>query len=284
VGIIQFDVRYPNGQRDAIVIEGERALIGSASHCDVRLPMDEAAYEHVLIEAIAGTLRAESRVDNPPATIGGMPFTNAPLSVDSVLGVGRVRLFVNFVPDLVDGAHVTSKKKESSPVVQIGLVAMFAMGAYLLLSDSETPIAPPPTEAPELFTATAVTCPQTDPQQAAAFAQERMDLGDTKRERMPFAVGEGVQAVALYQMATECFKKAGDALRAADSEDAASTLKSSLVNDFRARRIRLAHLLKVQDYSLAQRDVLVLRAMTADKKGTYVEWLATVAEQLKGKT
>lgn len=283
MGIIQFDVRYPNGQRDAIVIEGERALIGSASHCDVRLPMDEAAYEHVLIEAIAGTLRAESRADNPPATIGGMPFTNAPLSVDSVLGIGRVRLFVNFVPDLVDGAHVSAKKKESSPVVQLGLVAIFAMGAYLLLSDSDAPIAAPPTEAPELFPATSVVCPQTDPQQAAAFAQERMDLGDTKRERMPFVVNEGVQAVGLYQMADECFKKAGDTLHAADAEEAATTLKNDLVNDFRARRIRLAHLIKVQDYPLAQKDVAVLRAMTADKKGRYVEWLATVADQLKGK-
>jgi hypothetical protein len=284
VGIIQFDIRHPNGQREAIVVEGERALIGSAAFCDVRLPMDQAAYEHVLVEAFGGTLRAEAKADEPPATINGMPLTAGPLSTDAVLGIGRIRLFVTFVPDLVEGAEVGGKrKKEANPAVQLGLVAMFAFAAYLLLMDDEAAIAPPPAEAPQLFASNVPSCPQADPAAALAFAQEQSDLGDNKRERLPFAIKEGVAAVGLYEVASACFERGGAAQRAHEAKEAAQTLKTQLADDFRARRIRLSHVLAVQDYELARKDVSVLTALTADKKGPYVEWLAKVTEQLKGK-
>jgi hypothetical protein len=284
MAIIKFDIRHANGQKESIVVEGERALIGSASYCDVRLPMDQTAYEHVLVEAVGGTLRAEAKSEQPPATVNGMPLTASTLGSDTVLGIGQTRLFVTFVPDLVAGAQLgAQRKKEQSPVVQIGLVAMFAVAGYLLLAENETPIEPPPADAPQLFTQTARACPQNDPTQANAFAQEQMDLGDTKRERMPFAVKEGVAAVAMYEVAAACFTKGDRQSLARDAEEAAQTLKRDLTDDFRARRLRLSHLLNVQDFELAKRDVAVLRAMTETKKDRYTRWLATVAEQLKSK-
>jgi len=283
VGIIQFDIRHPNGRRESIVVEGERALIGSASFCDVRLPMDDAAYEHVLIESFSGTLRAQAKADHPPATINDMPLTASALSPDSVLGIGRIRLFVTFVPDLVDGGNLRSKEKnKGNPLVQLGLVALFGLGAYFLLVDVEAPIAPPPAQAPELFTAEAPSCPQSDPGAARAFGQEQRELGDTKRERLPFAVKDGVEAVSLFEVAASCFKKAGAEDEARGAEEIAKGLKRELVDDFRARRIRLSHVLAVHDYDLARRDVQVLSALTEGKKGPYVDWLARTEKQLKG--
>jgi hypothetical protein len=284
MGIIQFDIRHPNGQREAIVVEGERALIGSASYCDVRLPMDQAAYEHVLIEAFGGTLRAEAKTDKPPATINDMPLTASPLSSDTVLGIGRIRLFVNFVPDFDASASVTAKKKnQANPAVQLGLVVMFGLVAYLLLMDDETVIAPPPAQAPQLFTDTAVECREKVPAAALAFAQEQQALGDTKRERLPFAASEGVAAVGLFEMAAACYETGGRPVEAREARNTADTLKADLVNDFRARRVRLSHVLAVKDYALARADVAVLQALAVDKKGPYVDWLAKTAEQLKGK-
>jgi hypothetical protein len=282
MGLMQFDIRYPTGQRESIVVEGERALIGSGSHCDVRLPMDQAAYENVLVESVGGTLRAESTSETQQATINGMPLTAAMLNADSVLGLGRIRLFVNFVPDLSDGGALVSskKKKESSPLVQVGLVAMFVMGGYLLLAEKDSSITPPPAEAPELFPSSSATCPQAEPIQALAFAKERIDLGDAKRERLPFVVQEGVAAVGLYEQAAACFNKGGSEAQAKDATDSAETLKRDLTDDFRARRIRLSHLLTVQDYDLAKKDVAVLRALLEDRKGIYSTWLDTVSRQL----
>jgi hypothetical protein len=284
MGLIKFDIRHANGQKESIVVEGERALIGSASYCDVRLPMDQTAYEHVLIEAVGATLRAEAKSDIPPPTVNGMPLTASTLTSDTVLGLGQTRLFVTFVPDLVGGSQLgAQRKKEQGPVVQLGLVAMFAVAGYLLLAENEVPIERPPADAPQLFSQTPRVCPQNDPSQANAFAQEQMDLGDTKRERLPFAVKEGVAAVALYEIAAACFTKGDRQSLSREADEAAQTLKRDLTDDFRARRLRLSHLLDVQDYELAKKDVVVLRAMTETKKDRYTRWLATVAEQLKSK-
>jgi hypothetical protein len=185
---------------------------------------------------------------------------------------------------LVEGGNVKAKdKKEGNPAVQVGLLAAFGVAAFLLLHDEETTIAPPPTEAPQLFASAAPTCPQADPAAAKAFAQEQRDLGDTKRERLPFVVEEGVAAVGLFQMAAACFEKAGAPKRAREVDELAQGLKRDLVDDFRARRIRLSHVLAVEDYELARKDLQVLTALTAGKKGPYVEWLAEVAKQVEGK-
>src|SRR3954463_11227417 len=111
---IKIDIRHSNGQRESVVIEGERAIIGSASHCDVRLPMDQAAYEHVLIEVQGSTLRAESKVESPAATINGMPFAASTLATDAVLGIGNIRLYVSSVRDLFDGPQLDAKKGDEA--------------------------------------------------------------------------------------------------------------------------------------------------------------------------
>jgi hypothetical protein len=285
MGLIKFDIRYPNSQRESAVVEGERALIGSASHSDVRLPMDQAAYEHVLIEVHGGTLRAEAKAEKPPATINGMPLSASALHPDNALGVGHVKLFVSFVPDSVDGAALTlkDKKDESSNAIRALALVIFAAAAYLLLTEEDAEIAPPPAEAPALFGSAKAECPETAPAQAAALAKEKLDAADGKRERLPFAVKEGVAAVPLYDLAAACFRVGDDEVRAKEAEDARASLKRSLADDFRARRLRLKHMLALKDFELVKRDVVVLQDMTVDKKGPYVEWLAAVRKQLKSK-
>jgi hypothetical protein len=284
MSLIQFDIRHPNGQRESTVVDGQRALIGSGSHCDVRLPMDQAAYEHVRVEVIGDLLRAEAVAENPPATIDGMPLTASTLTRESVLGVGRVRLFVSHVSDLLDGAKVRAANKQSSPVLQVGLVAIFAVAAYMLLAEQETAIAPPPAQAPKLFAETTPVCPQQNPIQAVAFGQEQFDLANGKRERMPFFVTDGVAAVGLYRLAAACFTAGGVKSQATEAEEAAASLRKSLSDDFRARQLRLTYSLKVEDYQLAKQDVTVLRGMTSGQKGPYVEWLATAAKQLDARS
>jgi hypothetical protein len=284
MSLIQFDIRYPNGQREAIVVESQRALIGSGSHCDVRLPMDQAAYEHVRVESIGNTLRAEAVAEQPPATINNMPLTQSPLSADSVLGIGSVRIFVGHVSDIMEGAQLSAaKKKQSAPMVQVALVVGFAAAAYMLLAEPDNEIAPPPTEAPKLFAEAVATCPQSNPVQAVALGQEQLDIADGKRERMPFFVTDGVTAVDLYRVASACFKVGGVKSQEDEARDAAASLAKTLADDFRARQMRLTYSLKVGDYPLAKQDVTVLRALTSGKKGAYVEWLAAAAKQLATK-
>jgi hypothetical protein len=149
-----------------------------------------------------------------------------------------------------------------------------------LLAEQETPIALPPAQAPKLFAETAPNCGGKNPIEAVAYGQEQLDLANGKRERMPFFVTDGVEAVGLYKLAAACFKVGGVKSQTAEAEEAASSLRKSLSDDFRARQLRLSYSLKVGDYGLAKQDVAVLRGLTKGQQGAYVEWLRTADKQL----
>jgi hypothetical protein len=284
VSILRFEIRYPNGQRDAAVVEGERALIGSASYADVRLPVDQAAYEHVVIEAIGQTLRAQAKAQNPPATVNGMPLTSSPILPDTVLGVGSVQIFVSLASGDVERPRAGAqkeKKKEGSPIIRLlGLVALPVLG-YMVMADDEPALPDPPAAAPALFASAAVPCPEPSPQAAMALAKEKRDLAEGKRERHPFAPAEGVAAVDLYRLSAACFRTANAEDQAKDVEQTAHQLTDTIAADFRARRLRLEHMLAVKDYDLVRIDVNTLMALTAGKQGPYVTWLSKVSEDLK---
>jgi hypothetical protein len=284
VSILRFEIRYPNGHREAAVVEGERALIGSASYSDVRLPVDQAAYEHVVIEAIGQTLRAQAKAQHPPATVNGMPLTSSPILPDTVLGVGSVQIFVSLGSGDVERPKAGSqkdKKKEGSPIIRIlGLIALPALG-YMVIADDEPPLPAPPASAPALFASAAAACPEPSQQAAMALAREKRDLAEGKRERHPFAPSEGVAAVDLYRLSAACFRTAKAEDQAKDVEQTARQLTDTITADFRARRLRLEHMMAVKDYELVRTDVNTLMALTAGKQGPYVTWLSKVSEDLK---
>jgi hypothetical protein len=284
VNVLRFDIRYPNGQREAAVVEGERALIGSASYADVRLPVDQAAYEHVVIEVMGQTIRAQARAQQPPATINGMPFTASTLNPETVLGVGNIQVFVALSSAALDQPRPgfeKDKKKEGSPIIRIlGLLAIPALG-YMVIMDEEPAIPAPPSGAPALFASADVPCPEKAQQAALAMAHEKMDLAEGKRERHPFAPAEGVAAVDLYRLSAACFRTAQYERLAVEAEQTSKQLKDSITADFRARRLRLEHMLAAKDYELVRKDVNTLIALTAGKKGDYVSWLSKVSEDLK---
>src|SRR4051812_7118594 len=186
MGIMKFEIRYPSGKRESAVVEGQRALIGSGSHCDVRLAMDQAAYEQVLIEAVGSTLRAEARAEEPLATINGVQLVAGALSPDAVLGIGELRLFVSFVPDALDGPQISAQQKTESPWLLLALIPVFGALFYLLLWDAPSKIRPAPSDGQALFVKDPTSCPQQDPRSALAFAEEQAEVADGKRERMPF--------------------------------------------------------------------------------------------------
>jgi len=283
MGIIKFDIRHPNGQRESAVVEGQRALIGSGSHCDVRLPVDQSAYEHVWIEAVGSTLRAEAKAQKPPATLDGVELVASALSPEAVLGLGDTRLYVSFVADAFDAPQVAAKQAGSNPWLALALVPVFGALAYLLWWDGSEKIAPPPAQVQALFSDARVACPQQDPSRAVAFAEEQLEVAEGKRERLPFAIEDGVLAAELYRLAASCFQTGDDAARSSDAEHSAAALEQELNDEYRTRRLRLSHLLTVEDYEPALKDVNVLRALTSERKGRYFEWLTEVAEQLKMK-
>lgn len=284
MSILRFEIRFPDGRTEIATVEGERALIGHGAHCDVRLPLDQAASEHVAVQVVAGTVRIESKAFEPEATVNGMPFATIPITPDSPLTVGNTKIFISLVETTVRGGGPAKKRSNeaaTSPLVQALGIAVIAAGAYMLLPKDQ-PRTVVPVDVPDLFSGPAPACDMA-PDQALSRAAARLDIAQADRERSPFVAKDGILAVQLFETAAECFRRGGAAAQAADAKGAAEALRQSITLDFRARRVRLEHLLAVEDYELAARDVRVLRTLTESKSGPWVDWLMAIDQMVKQK-
>jgi hypothetical protein len=281
VSILRVEIRFQDGRKAITNVEGERLLIGSGAHCDIRLPLDQASSEHVSVEVIGDTVRAETRAYNPPPTVNGMPFSSIPLTPDVPLKIGPTFLFISLGDAAIGGPVVQKKKKdETSPLMKLLGLGVLLAGGYMLMDSDTAPPEQAPAQPPELFTAAPNACPQTSPDQARSFAEEKHALADSRRERSPFAPKEGVLAVQLYDLAKVCFERAGDTAMARKAASAATQLRAAITQDFRARRVRLEHMLAVGDIELAKEDVAVLRALTEGRQGPWTTWLRATSQQL----
>jgi hypothetical protein len=283
VSTLRFEIRHADGRTEVATVEGERAIIGHAAHCDVRLPLDQAAAEHVAVEVVGSTVRVETKAFEPAATINGMPFTAMPIGADMPLRVNTTRIFIQLV-DVGTKRTATAQRPEESTSPLTRVLALVGLGAavYVFLPTEEAR-APVPVEVPQLFAGPAPTCEQKAPDQAKSRGYSVIDSAETERERSPFVARDGLSAVHDYELAADCFRQAGMTWESNDAQRQANDLKDAIGLDFRARRVRLEHMLNVGDYELASRDVAVLRELTAGRQGPYIMWLAGTDQMLKAK-
>jgi hypothetical protein len=275
-----FEIIDPMGRRESVSVEGGRASIGSASHCDVRLPLEEAGAEHVRVTLDADQLVFQALLAAPAVTLEGAPLAAGALGRGSELCIGRMRLRAS--PIFEPGAAPAGTSRRSGrPLWQPALGLCLLLALVLLAARRRAASGDPPMD-PELalFSRLAPSCPRQDPLQALAFARLERDLAESQQERMPFVVEEGVSAVDSFETAAACFQSGGSAALAQQAAAAAERLKGALEDDFRARRLRLSRLLLVGDRELAQADVTWLRALLRGKSGAYVRWLESEAQEL----
>jgi hypothetical protein len=279
VRTLRFHIKLNTGQVDQLSMESERVLIGSGAHCEIRLPVDQARVEHVLLELGPAGVFARALSFDPPPTINNIPFQQAPLVAGALLGVGGCQIGV----ELVEGgaAQTNTKKSKSSPIVILAMAIIVPLGLYtILVEEPNEGQKPSPKQAPELWQQPVASCPFTGGQ-ALAFAREKMAIADAKRERRPFHVQDGVSAVPTYEAASACFRVGGDPASGSLAEESAKFLRRDITDDFRTRRVRLDHALTVEDYASAQKEVRVLLQFTEGKSGDYVTWLGNLERSLK---
>lgn len=280
--ILRFQIQHSGGRVEQINVESERALIGSGAHCEIRLPIDQSSIEHVLIQAGGGNVFAQALTFQPPPTINNVPFTQAPLPADAVLGIGQTQILVSASDEVGAGGNVVQggQKKKSNPMVLLlggGLCVALLYAANLPQNGDDIGAAP---KEPALFGAVIESCDQSGAQ-ATARARERHTLAEAKRERRAFHVQDGVQAVPLYEEASACYRKGGDARTANEMIDIANSLRRELEDDYRTHRMRLEHSMTVNDDATSRREVRTLLNFTEGKSGPYVDWLAALERKYK---
>ena len=282
MSVLRFDIRHADGRAESLLLEADRVLIGTGAHCEIRLALDQAAVEHVLIEAPGGIVRAQARAFDPPATINGIPFTEAPLPPEAVLAVGRTEMRVAPAAVSQGDKVVKAKTQRTSPLTYVLVLIALPLAGYVILADDRNDAnASPPPQAPELWASPVTTCSQPEPQKALAFAREKRVVADGKRERRPFHVQDGVAAVPLFETAASCFRAGGDADGASDAQAAADQLRLQVNADYRTHRVRLEHALGIDDWKTSQHEVRMLLAFTEGKQGDYVTWLSNLDRKLR---
>ena len=278
---LKFVVRYPDGRSDEFAIDADRVLIGSGAHCEIRLPVDQAAMEHVAISMAGAAPLAEARAFQPPPTLNGSPFQRAPLLPDAVIGVGQVAITVS-VQDVQEGSVLQRKQEKTSPLTYILAAVAIPISLYVILADTgASQTAPQPEKFPALWAAPVTNCPQTSREQALAMAQEKYMLAEGRRERRPFHVQDGVQAVPLFETAAACYQTAGNPKMSLKASTAAKKLRKEIASDYRTHRVRLDHAISVKDWKTVQHEVGVLLNMTEGKQDPYVTWLSNIDRRLQ---
>jgi hypothetical protein len=264
-----------------MIVDSDRVRVGSGAHCEIRLPADQAAVEHVLVTSPGGGVQVQARALNPAPTVNGSPFTQTQLVPDSILGIGQVQMMISVV-EISDNANVIKKKEEKTGALTYVLaIAAVPLAIFVLFDeaplDSTSSI---PKEIPALWPDKPETCPQTSADQALAVARDKKIIAEGKRERSPFRVQDGVAAVPLFEVAAACFRVGGDADTAALMVESGSRLKKQLNEEYDAHRIRLEHVLNVRDTRTAQKEVKTLLAMLEGQQGPYMIWLQNLDRRL----
>ena len=279
---LRFLVRYPDGRGEELTIEADRVLIGSGAHCEIRLPVDQAAMEHVLVSMGPTSVMVEARAFEPPPTINGSPFQRAHLMPEAILGVGQVQMTVTIIEVLEKQGLVQRKQEKTSPATYVLAVIAVPLSLYIIFSDSDGgQVESSSTEVPKLWADPITFCPQSSKQQALALAHDQNVLAIARRERRPFHIQDGVKAVPLFETAAACFEVAGENALAKEASNASQSLRREVGEDYRTHRVRLEHAISVGDWRTAQIETRVLLAFTDGLQGEYVTWLSNLDRKLQ---
>lgn len=277
---LRFQIQHSNGRQEVVNVEAERALIGSGAHCEIRLPIDQAQVEHILVQVGNGGIFVQALSFEPSPTIASVPFTQAPLPPDAVLGVNGTQMLVALA-DAGLGAG-SRKEKKTNPMIVVAGLAGIGLAAYMFLATDEEGAAVAPQETPALWDPAPITCSRSGVE-AKTYADEKRSLADSKRERRMFHARDGVDAVPLYDEAAACYDKGGDPQTATMMRDISKDLRKETEDDYKTHRMRLEHARTVNDLETARKEVKLLLEMTTGKQGPYIEYLNQLDRELRQK-
>lgn len=268
----RFRVAYADGRQEQILVDADRALIGSASHCELRLPPEVAVHEHIEVFAHEGAVHFATK----PYALLALPMLDNVATVEgrwapgSTLRIGNMQMTV----ELVSLGMAKAKPPLWALFVAIPAIAITAVGVALARPVDRA--LPPIPEAPVLIGPKDAKCPDVSPEQRPVLATEKLRVALAKRERSPFAPQDGIEAIGLFEVAGACFRAAAQPQQANEADEAANLLRAKLDEDYRLRRVRLEHAYRTHQTNAVKRELTVIIPMTAHRRGPYTEWLAAL--------
>lgn len=275
-----FEIRYETGKTERVEVEGDRILLGSGAHCDIRLAPEVAAWEHVVLTAEGEGMVARLIARGANATIDGASFREVRLVDGSRIRIGEAQLVYRLSTTARGG------KRKRAPSFALLLAVLFVpallfVAAHARSNDSFGP----PDKVPAPLGEVATQCPAETREQALALAREKDASAQAKRQRWKFHTKDGVEAVVLFEVAAACHAAGGDAEGATSSGLLARAMRAGVLQEFQVYRVRLERALERNDPRVALAQIKYLRDMlfTRDIDDEYVRWLTIMQRKLEAR-
>lgn len=276
--IVHIVVSEQGAVTDDMRIEGVEALLGSASHCHLRISPDKVAPEQLRFEVRDGVLFASVIASKHAVALNGRTFSGGRLQAGDVLTLGNLTVKA----ELDRSAHRSDHRSSARPrpihlaIAGVSLVALVLL--FMPRRDGSLREAP---QAPALFSAAAEPCPESSPAGARAAASEFERIAVAKRERAPFLPEEGLTAVRSYRRAATCWDASGDQAAAQRAGARAVALQTSVERDYHMHQVRVYLAQRSHDAPLLAREAKVLASYVKGRSDRYVDWLDQLQRELE---
>ena len=269
-------VRHADGRSERLRVESHSVLVGSAAHCEVRLPMDQAADEHVLLVRQGEAVAARALCRDPLPTIDGDAFTAGPLAVGAVLALADTRIVVSVLERASGNRRVSRLRRWGAWMLVAAAGVAGAVGVRHMRMGAERSASLGPPAPPSLWSAQAVKCRVQGVLKARQRAAQLLVQARAKHLRGAFLPVDAVAAVPLYEEAADCFRRGERHRMAAHAESLGAALRQSNTERYRAGQLRLELALEARDWQEVDREVAALTAMLGSGDGAYHRWLSAL--------
>lgn len=273
---LTFVIRTPRQAAQTLDIASERILLGSGAHCDIRLPLESAEWEHAVVTQEDGRIVLRV-VGASPMALDGESCREGELREGSTLRLDTTNIQLTRV-----AVEEVKKEKASGGPITAGIAALLVMGAALFVlktaSAGTSDLAPPAPDPIETFTG---SCPER--QAAIPLAHEKLSLARAKRERFRFYPHDGVEGVRYFRAAAACFDDGKARGEAEMARNEAAALAADVRDAFHSSRVRLERALVRKDARTALAEVKLQRQLLAERTDAegYCRWLALLQSKLE---
>jgi hypothetical protein len=261
---------------EELEVDAPRALIGSGSHCEVRLGAHEAAREHLLVRCTPRGLEAVGCGADAVTLLDGAPFVRGLVADGARFSIGECRVRVARNGSARSRARAREQRASRLLVGALSIASLAAFAALLLEPAAGGTIAPPPL-TPALWSASdAQQCARVTSDEAGELGQMHWRAALMKQERSPYHLEDAMMAVGLFQRAAACFAEAGDHAQATRADREFERLLRKLGADHHRRRVFLERAIEQRDWRTAAREASALRKLLGDRHAEYTSWLRNV--------
>src|SRR5262245_59600577 len=254
----------PDGAPRTLLVDAERARVGSGAACEVRLGPEDAAPEQLWLEVRGEQVFAETRAAAPPVLLDGAPFSAGRLLPSSVLAIGRITLRVRVVE-----RHPAAPAPAPGRALMRLCAALGGVGiplGILLVGPRSGAETWTWRESPPLWSSPPVAACPPEQGSPSALGDDLRRQGELARERAPFSPGDGVAAVELLARAAACYATAGAERHAERIGAAADRLRAELERRYHVHQVRLERALVERDRARAQAETRLLLSFSAGRQ------------------